>query len=80
MFYNCSSLNDIKGLYNWNVNKGLNFECMFYNFKKLTNVNGIILWKINSAVNKLNFGCLFNNNDLDNKEELISKFGENSFC
>ena len=81
MFYNCSSLNNINGVYNWNVSQGLEFEYMFYNCKKLKNVDGIISWKIKKNTVKYSFLCLFNNNnDLVNKENLTSKFGGKCIC
>ena len=80
MFYNCSSLTDIDALSKWNVSNGICFDYMFYNCKKLKNVDGIFSWKISSvAYNELIF-CLFNNNNLDIKDKLLSKFGRNCIC
>ena len=50
MFYECSSLSDIKGLEKWNISIGNNFEFMFYGCSSLSDIKGLekmecIKWK-----------------------------------
>jgi len=38
MFCGCSSLSDLKGLQNWNVSNGSNFNGMFWGCSSLLNI------------------------------------------
>ena len=45
MFYNCSSLSDIKSLENWNVSNGNDFSYMFIGCSFLLDIKSLKNWK-----------------------------------
>ncbi len=51
MFSECSSLQNVDGLINWNVSNGTNFERMFYDRSSLKNVDGLKNWNVSNGTN-----------------------------
>ena len=46
MFFDCSSLSDIKSMQNWNVSKTENFAYIFFGCSPLLDISQIKKWKI----------------------------------
>ena len=57
MFSNCESLQDIKGLQNWDVSNGINFSFMFSNCTSLQDISVLMNWDV---VNGEDFEGMFN--------------------
>ena len=51
MFYNCSSLKDIKPLENWNVSNYKYFSYMFYNCSLLKDIKPLENWNSQNGIN-----------------------------
>ena len=49
MFYECSSLSDIKSLENWNVSNGNNFSGMFYGCSSLSDIKSLEKWNLSKS-------------------------------
>ena len=45
MFYECSSLSDIKSLQKWNVSNGKDFSNMFHECHSLSDIKSLQNWK-----------------------------------